>query len=280
MKIFKKITSKIIYKINEFFICIFTETLLRDNIQQLLFGVFERMLSDNFEIQKKLWKVCNVRPVDMDTHWATIPNSIREYRMMRATIEAAEFVHNNIPHIEGKSDSFETMYYALKEVDIDGLFMEFGVFSGTTIKYIAENVKKNIIVHGFDSFEGLPEIWGDAPKGSFNSKGTIPIVPKNVLIHKGFFDKTIDIFVNEYRDNAAFIHIDSDLYSSASTILKKLSDRIVKGTVIVFDEFFNYPYWKDHEYRAFMEFIDESKHDFKYIAYSDRGYSVAVKIIS
>ena len=54
----------------------------------------------------------------------------------------------------------------------------------------------------------------------------------------------------------AFIHVDCDLYSSTKTIFSLLSDRIVPGTIILFDEYFNYPNWQQHEYKALQEFVD------------------------
>jgi hypothetical protein len=53
----------------------------------------------------------------------------------------------------------------------------------------------------------------------------------------------------------ALLHIDCDLYSSTKTIFELLSDRIVPGTVIVFDELVNYPAFKKHEVLAFYEFL-------------------------
>ena len=48
---------------------------------------------------------------------------------------------------------------AAKENDnnSDNLYIEFGVFSGTSINYFSKNLKKKI--YGFDSFEGLKEDW-------------------------------------------------------------------------------------------------------------------------
>jgi len=36
------------------------------------------------------------------------------------------------------------------------------------------------VIHGFDSFEGLPEDWGHLGKGHFEVKGELPDVPANV----------------------------------------------------------------------------------------------------
>ena len=245
--------------------------IIRENIQSEL---------KNPDNQRLIWRAANVRPIERDYHWASIPNSIREQRMLTATRQAGEFVYQNMSHLLGKPDAYETLKAGLDAVTIlDGLYAEFGVYSGVTINFLANEIGNQKVIHGFDSFEGLPENWGEAPKGTFNKHGEMPTVEENVILHKGWFEQTIDVFVKENAGPMAFIHADADLYSSTQTILSKLRDRIVKGTVIVFDEYINHPDWKDHEHKAFMEFIDETSLNFEYIAYTDRGYSVAVKII-
>ncbi len=233
---------------------------------------------NNEEVKKAVWKANHVRPTTEGMHWAAIPNSIREQRMIQATREAGAFVQEHIPHLEGKPHAFDTLKAALDAVSLDGLYLEFGVFSGKTINFIAEQVGPEQIVHGFDSFEGLPEQWGALAEGTFNKDGQFPKVHENVKLHKGWFDQTLAPFVEANSEPVAFLHADADLYSSTKTILNGLARQIVSGTVIVFDEFINYPYWRDHEYKAFMEFIEQSGHKFEYIAYTDRGYSVAVRI--
>jgi len=237
-----------------------------------------RLIEKNPDFRAAIWKAASVRPLRPDTHWANIPNSIREHRMIKATREAGDFVHENIPHLEGCVDPFETLKTALEAVTLDGLYLEFGVFSGTTINFIAEQMGNHKVVHGFDSFEGLPEDWGAIKKGTFDTEGYIPEVRENVVLHKGWFDETLPDFMSENEGPVAFLHADADLYSSTKTVLNGLHSRIVPGTIIVFDEYFNYPYWREHEYRAFQEFVKNSGRSFEYIAYTDRGYSVAVKI--
>jgi hypothetical protein len=59
---------------------------------------------------------------------------------------------------------------------------------------------------------------------------------------------------------------DSDIYSSARTIFECLGKRIASGTVIVFDEYLNYPNWERHEHRAWQEFLVESGRRARYLA--------------
>jgi hypothetical protein len=51
------------------------------------------------------------------------------------------------------------------------------------------------------------------------------------------------------------------------------------GTVIVFDEYLNYPGWQEGEHKAFMEFIAETKLQFAYVAYIRTAMQVVVRIL-
>ncbi len=73
--------------------------------------------------------------------------------------------------------------------------------------------------------------------------------------------------------------VDCDLYSSTKTIFAETRALLAPGTIIVFDEYFNAPEWREEEYKAFMEFIAESKTSFEYIGYIRTGSQVAVKLL-
>jgi len=167
---------------------------------------------------------------------------------------------------------------------LQGLWMEFGVWNGESINHIAKRVKGETI-YGFDSFEGLPVDWwqgrtADAlvPKDYFKCS-SLPRVRNNVELIKGWFDQTLPGFLASHAGPASFIHIDSDVYDSAKTVLDLLADRIRPGTVIVFDELFNYPCWEEHEWRALQEFIAARKMSVKYLAFNSSGEQVALQFV-
>lgn len=165
----------------------------------------------------------------------------------------------------------------------DGLWLEFGVFRGNTIRQTANyrnasnRWKDNeCCVHGFDSFTGLPETWrpdgldargGRRPgatwrRGQFSLGGHFPF-PENGIVkwHKGWFNESLAEFLHTRpeREHVSFLHVDSDLYSSAKTIFGELGRRLRPGTVIIFDELFGYPQYKDHEILALYEFLRERR---------------------
>jgi len=165
---------------------------------------------------------------------------------------------------------------ALDGAQVQGLVLEFGVFMGRSIRQIAALV--NGAVHGFDSFEGIPEDWCHEKKGSYSTGGIIPKVPANVHLHAGWFEDTVPAFIHDEAGPIRFINIDCDLYSSTRTVLDLLCRQIVPGTVIVFDEYIGYPGWKENEFRAFNEATEKYGWRHEMLAFSFVTKQVAFRI--
>ena len=101
----------------------------------------------------------------------------------------------------------------------------------------------------------------------------------NVALHKGWFADTLPNFVKDHNEKVAFVHVDCDLYSSTKTIFEFLADTIGPGTVILFDEYFNYPGWRAHEYKAFQEFVASRSRQYRYLAYNTSEWNASVQIV-
>jgi hypothetical protein len=168
--------------------------------------------------------------------------------------------------------------FAAREAPAEGLWLEFGVYKGKSLRRIAALTRQTVF--GFDSFEGLPQDWVlKYRKGDFSLDGRLPAdMPGNVRLVKGEFSESLPPFLSRHPGPVAFVHIDCDLYQSTRTVLTHLQNRIAAGTVILFDEFHNFPGWQAHEYRAFMEFISRSGCSFDYIGFASDYISVAVRI--
>lgn len=198
----------------------------------------------------------------------------------KALQETVAFIEQTMPLVQSFDSRYALMTHActlIKKMNTPGLVCEFGVAAGKSINYLAQKLPDKKIF-GFDSFEGLPETWRDGhPAGRFKVK-TMPQVAPNVTLIKGWFDETLPTFLNQHSDPIALLHIDCDLYSSTKTIFSLTKSRLQSGSIIVFDEFFNYPGWKNGEYRAFYEFIEESGMPFEYIGYNRYGTQAAVRL--
>ncbi len=197
----------------------------------------------------------------------------------RATVSSTDYVLKAMNNTPSVGDPAEMLDFALNQADLDqkGLICEFGVYTGRSINHIAAKTKNT--VHGFDSFEGLPEAWyGKYGKGHF-AVDNLPDVRGNVKLHKGWFSDTLPGFVAEHPEPLAFLHVDCDLYSSTVTIFEHLGSQIGPGCIILFDEYFNYPGWEDGEYKALKEFVSRKGINYEYIAYSRLFEQVAIRIV-
>jgi predicted O-methyltransferase YrrM len=201
-------------------------------------------------------------------------------RRLIALAESAEYAKQHMLGAIAFDDTLQVLSYGLERAPREGLYAEFGVWQGGTINFIADRVGHAITVHGFDSFEGLPEDWqGEYSKGAFHMQGVLPRVRPNVRLHAGWFDDSLPRFAKEHpNEYFAFLHVDCDLYSSTKTIFDHLGDRVRPGSVIVFDEYFNYPGWREHEYRAFQEFVRAGSLRYRYLTYNTYEFNVAVQI--
>jgi hypothetical protein len=198
-----------------------------------------------------------------------------------AAVDAARFFEENMPFAENRINKEELLRYACSLAPRSGSVLEFGIMSGRTLRILCEQFPEKI-VHGFDSFKGLPEDWThEHRRGAFTTGGLPPSdLPPNTRLHVGMFDETLPVFVEESDERIALLHLDCDVYSSARSVLFGLGHRLGIGSIVVFDEFLNYPGWRHHEYRALCEFADAFRIEYSYVAFASSYLSVAVRIDS
>jgi len=171
------------------------------------------------------------------------------------------------------------------------VYLEFGVFNASSLNFIAQRLKEAAtrlgqdvpLVHGFDSFEGLPQDWRKADddgvgspssasrkafaKGSFSltDSNKLPDVEENARLVKGWYNITVPTFVQGLLRAAArqrksppqarLVHVDCDLYGSTLEVLRPLRPLLGPGTVLVFDELVNYPGFLTGEMKALYELL-------------------------
>ena len=168
-------------------------------------------------------------------------------------------------------DKFEFYEYIYSDIlnsdNID--FIEFGVFKGTSLfKWAEINNNADSRFYGFDSFEGLPEVWDSVsnplPKKQFDVSGRIPETnDKRIQFIKGIFQDTLRPFLKNYTpQNRLVIHNDSDIYSSTLYCLTMLDEILVKGSLLIFDEFYS----SSHEFQAFFDYYRAYRKNVKVLA--------------
>jgi hypothetical protein len=199
---------------------------------------------------------------------------------LRACREAADYVERHMRDAAIFEDSRLFLLHCLS-ASCEGALLEFGVAGGRTATILGD-ARPDRTLHGFDSFEGLPEDWAGHlnRRGAFSRRGKLPKVPLNVRLHKGWFCDTIPAWLADNPERVGFLHVDCDIYSSARDVLWGLRSRLQQGTVIVFDEYFNYPNWQQHEARALREFVEEFDVSYDYIAYTASNGAAAIRLTS
>jgi hypothetical protein len=153
-----------------------------------------------------------------------------------------------------------------------GLHMEFGVANGGSLRRLRKLLPASVPLYGFDSFAGLPEPWLNFGRGHFATPYRVSL-PNTELV-EGLFEVTLSKFLRSHREHISFAHIDCDLYTSTKTVLDNLADRIVPGTVILFDELFGFTGYERHEYRA----LGEAGFDFRFIGRWN-AYRAAIQVV-
>jgi len=190
--------------------------------------------------------------------------------------ETLDYIRENMPDAPYFEKHQALVKHVVNEASLPGLYLEFGVGRGKSMRWIGAQAGRT--VYGFDSFEGIPEYWNGNPVGAFAQK-KLPKVPANVKFEIGLFDQTIPPFLEQHGDPVALLHVDCDLYSSTVTIFEAFGPRLQPGAIVLFDEYYNFPRWQQHEFRAFQEFVARTGVEYEYIGYSVTGQQAAVRIL-
>ena len=194
-----------------------------------------------------------------------------------AAVASARFAAREMPTALAFHDPVSTLRYAVEIAPAGGLALEFGVFQGSSLEVIAEGRGRRD-VYGFDSFQGLPEDYRPHVRaGAFATDGLPEVAGAELVV--GWFQDTLPGFLAAHPGPVHLLHVDGDLYSSAVTVLEHVGPRLVPGSVVVFDEFFNFPGWEQHEYRAWREHLDRTGARVAYEAYTSNNEQVVVRVV-
>lgn len=195
-----------------------------------------------------------------------------------AAWSSARFYQRHMHKAPNLASADELMILAAEHVDVEGFVAEFGVASGSTINHLARLFPEHRI-YGFDVFSGLPETWRTGFATGAFAQRALPSVAANVELVVGLFEQTLPAFVRDHSGPVALMHVDCDLYSATKTIFAQLGSRLRAGSVVVFDEFFNYPGWKHHEFQAWKEFCAATGMRFEFIGFVGAHQQVAVRCL-
>ncbi len=208
-------------------------------------------------------------------------------------------VNPAIVHNLEKYHSLKKVHYLSAIEDVEGDYLEFGVFTGSSFCHSIRCCKKlarlnpktlNTKFYGFDSFAGFGTLAED-DKHSFytddNFATSLPTVSRRVQrvageikfqLVSGFFSDSLKDGAKQLGiEKSRVIFIDSDTYSSANEALIFCIPTIQEGTFIVLDDYFSYRGSEDRGVtRAFSEFIAQSKIKVRHVFTYGMGGAVYV----
>jgi predicted O-methyltransferase YrrM len=225
------------------------------------------------ELEREVQRILNfVQESDF-----TVYRNVQYAAQRIAVMDSARFAQEHMAKVPTFNHPEGTLRHALSLAPKGGLTLEFGVFSGKTLKIIAET-RADGRVYGFDSFEGLPEDWRSGFEAGAFAVPELPVVEGAELV-VGWFDATLPKFLDDHPGVVDFLHVDCDLYSSSKTVLDLVGPRLRPGSIVLFDEFFNYPGWQAHEYKAWVEYLERSGVRYQYECYTFNNEQVALRIL-
>ena len=159
----------------------------------------------------------------------------------------------------------------LKHNNIDGHFVECGVWKGITLvffqKYIEIYNLKNIKIYGFDTFQGVPEptkedidIYGNSMKKRYDSEKIDDKISNWNLssideVKLNYFDNTVDnenlilikgrvedtlLNSNNIPKKIALLKLDTSLYEGTKIELEILFPKVQKGGIIIIEGYLKF----------------------------------------
>jgi hypothetical protein len=215
------------------------------------------------------------REVDIVPAMIVLFKDLNVVAQLRAADSSVRWVHANADDVAPFRDRGSLIDKVATGVLIDGDVVEFGVYTGAVTRRLHPLLPKRLY-HAFDAFLGVPKGMAlSVGQDSFTLGGKIPDLPKDVIVHAGWFTDTIPEYLAKFGNPVALAYIDCDLYESVKTVLDGITGRLQVGSILIFDDWYNFPNWQEHSYRALNEMILGSTLKFRPIGWSTTDHAVA-----
>ena len=198
-----------------------------------------------------------------------------------------------VAHNIGKYRALKQAFYMTSLDGVEGDYLEFGVYTGSSISAAIEFSKRSLVERrqpvrffGFDSFKGFGELKSGGEEHPFYKDLNFETsaekvrrrlsrqVKDRIRVVAGFFDETLKgKQPSDYGiEKASVVMVDCDTYSAAVPAFDFLRPALQEGTIMLIDDFYFYKgSSKLGTYGAFLKF--ESAHpEWKFRRIFDYGY--------
>jgi hypothetical protein len=178
-----------------------------------------------------------------------------------------ELARNSALYLRRQSLGRLVMFYELYrlQLDVHGVIAEFGCRFGqnlatfANLRALLEPYNYTRVVLGFDTFSGFASVAdedvavqahaaGDfglppdyashleAVLGTHESQSPLPHIPKFQLVH-GDVGVSLPKYLDEHDETIfSMVYLDLDLYEPTTAVLQAIRSRLVKGSIVAFDE--------------------------------------------
>ena len=160
-------------------------------------------------------------------------------------------------------------------MSIDGPVVQVGTSDGGTLARLVAYLRGREVT-GSGRAVGCRGLAAGLPEGLFAQDG-LPEA-RGATIVDGPYEQTLTAWKAEHPEPIALLYLDTTIHSSTSAVLDLLADRLADGTLIVLDEYFNYPGWQVGECKAWAEFVERSGIGFRYEGYTFDNEQVVVSV--
>tara|TARA_B110000438_G_C15698159_1_gene599842 strand:- start:224 stop:949 length:726 start_codon:yes stop_codon:yes gene_type:complete len=162
--------------------------------------------------------------------WAQNNSFMQKYNKVKKTIlldkKRAFVLYNFVKHCS----------------NLKGDFAEVGVYKGGSTKLISLSNKFKKNIYAFDTFEGFPKLdkqknagWEEGQLKASYQEVNDAINDENVKFIKGIFPATAKELSQQLV--FSFVHLDTDLYEGTIDGCRFFFDRMVKGGVLLVDDY-------------------------------------------
>lgn len=214
-------------------------------------GFLKSQLGRAFEAVGVL-KALTQPPQNLLTEWKKLSD-------MNAAKQASQMATEATLVFSDKSSIRSWVFEKELQASTTGLVLEFGVHVGESLLQIAAAGHH---VYGFDAFEGLRDPWSKPGRGpgAMDLGGTIPKGLEenpNISVVKGWVEDTVPPFLKQHKEPIKLAHLDLDVGPPTKFVLEAISERLVPGSLLVFDDFFGHIGWENHSFSAFRTTFPE-----------------------
>ena len=93
----------------------------------------------------------------------------------------------------------------------------------------------------------------------------------------GWIQDTLENFLKEMNNKINFVHIDVDTYETSKFVLEKIKPYLLKDSIILFDELYNFSGWDVGEYKSLIEIFNDN--EYKFLSFAKDGRQAVIQIL-